>query len=72
MSLTRKDYVMLAQVIAARKLNAKLSAPFGYNERELQIMQNVLDDMAEFLSADLKRDNKAFDRERFLKDCGVM
>jgi len=57
--MTRKDYVMLAEVIN-RSATASTESSFIDFAR-----------MAEDLATELKNDNPRFDRDRFLTACGV-
>lgn len=62
--MTRKDYVMLAEVFAKQKSNAPPSQyVHGWDDA-----RRVL---AEELAATLAADNPRFDRARFLKAAGV-
>jgi hypothetical protein len=57
--MTRKDYVMLAEVI---KRNATSSTESSFIDFAR---------MAEDLATELQNDNPRFDRDRFLTACGV-
>lgn len=60
MSLTRKDYVMLAEVIDGCE---------GYKVATIELIsrRKLADELADKLAAD----NPRFDKVRFLKACGV-
>ena len=70
--MTRKDYELVAGVIAGRVENAKESKHFGYSDRAIEGWIAVLSDLADMMAYELSLDNKAFDRELFLRNCGVM
>ncbi len=59
--MTKKDYETIAKIIA------QVQREF----RGVEDGVNALRDVAVFLASDLERDNPRFDRERFLKACGV-
>lgn len=59
--MTRKDYVMLARVIASHRA--------AYDEGETQLIG--ADSLVERIADALAADNPRFDRARFLKACGV-
>lgn len=66
--MTRKDYVAIAEAIAASKLGeyADLEEAQYYSGREdgvTVVARNIADVM--------QSDNPRFDRSRFLKACGV-
>lgn len=64
--MTRKDYVLIAQCIeGAQKHNPW---PTAAERQGAQLMQRQI---AENLSYAMVHDNPRFDRERFLKACGV-
>lgn len=59
--MTRKDYELIAKTIHATR--------FGHDHDE--DATRGIDAVAEALTTQLKRDNPNFDRERFLRACGV-
>lgn len=59
--MTRKDYVLIAAALADAKLHRAV--------RPDAIIQHSTD--CNYLAAALSQDNPRFDRERFLKACGV-
>lgn len=63
--MTRKDYVMLAETIS--EVLDELTGSFAY-ENVVTIMTIHANKLADRLA----KDNKAFDRTRFLKACGVV
>lgn len=75
MSLTRKDYVMLAQAIKLsadynRTQSERMTASEEYRMSHVDYLvedQSVAINIATLLS----EDNPRFDRERFLTACGV-
>lgn len=64
--MTRKDYELIAAVLADY---APKGLGFINSEREAQIGQwlDMVDDMADALA----KDNPRFDKDRFLRACGV-
>lgn len=71
MSMTRKDYVMLAEVINDRMDNIEHLDTFDWDSKEITAARDAVADLANFLATELWRNNKAFDRDRFLTACGV-
>jgi len=65
--MTRKDYIL----IAARLKIAKADAVRSEDSRAAVDMCDGIDLAAEHLADALATDNPRFDRERFLKACGV-
>ena len=61
--MTRKDYVMIAEVIAKLRVQQRDAGAFANNPS--------LKDVAEELAHALQEDNPRFDRARFLDACGV-
>ena len=61
--MTRKDYVMIAEVI---KTQIELSLKFGEDDSRYGAENIALD-----LATKLSEDNPRFDRARFLSACGV-
>ena len=59
--MTKKDYELIARNIA------QVQREF----RGVEDGINAIRDVAVFIASDLERDNPRFDRERFLKACGV-
>ena len=57
--MTRKDYVMIAEVINRNTASLTESALIDFAR------------MAEDLATELQNDNPRFDRDRFLDACGV-
>lgn len=57
--MTRKDYVMIAEVINRNTVSLTESALIDFAR------------MAEDLATELQNDNPRFDRDRFLTACGV-
>ena len=57
--MTRKDYVMIAEVINRNTVSLTESALIDFAR------------MAEDLATELQNDNPRFDRDRFLDACGV-
>ena len=57
--MTRKDYILIAAAIAAAKIDAMTGAEYARK----CITHNI--------ALALASDNPRFDRERFLKACGV-
>lgn len=60
--MTRKDYELLSEVICIAVFANK------GKDRETRILRILAESMAH----ELGKNNKAFDRELFLKNCGVM
>jgi len=71
MSMTKKDYQLIADVICGRVENAKLSLHFGYTDEDISHALNTLSDLADMMAYELKLDNSKFDRDKFLSACGV-
>lgn len=65
--MTRKHYVMIAQAFADAMLFEDLLAP----EAEMKARKEGVDTAACMVANALAKDNPRFDRERFLKACGV-
>jgi len=59
--MTKKDYEKIAKVIHGQKVRYMFDAQ----------SQAVVYDLAEAIANSLAQDNPRFDRERFLKACGV-
>ena len=66
--MTRKDYVLLAQAIASLRavypqqpIESGRDAGFDHGTKQA----------AQYIAAALASENPRFDRERFLKACGV-
>jgi len=57
--MTRKDYELIAEVFS------------DHNRRYGRRTAAVADELAEDMADALKEDNPRFDRERFLKACGL-
>lgn len=75
MSMSRKDYEVVASAINEVRWEAKTSAP-GEPEVDLSDPQVVgmlmaTRDVAVELAHVFARDNERFDRERFYKACGI-
>lgn len=71
MSMTKKDYEVIAYVINERIENAKLSLHFGYSDEDISHALNTLSDLADMMAYEFSLDNSKFDRDKFLKACGV-
>lgn len=71
MSMTKKDYEAIAYVINGRIENAKLSLHFGYSDEDISHALNTLSDLADMMAYEFSLDNSKFDRDKFLKACGV-
>ena len=69
--MTRHDYETIAQTIKGRVENAEAMHLFGYNDRDKTTANDVLTDLVNFMAQELWRDNKAFDKELFYKNCGL-
>ncbi len=70
-NMTRKDYVLLAEVIKGRADNVRHLDALAWTEAEQKLALDVLADLTDFLSYELSKDNKAFDPQRFIEACGV-
>ena len=57
--MTRRGYELIAEVF---RIHRKM-----YGNRTDSVVKELIDDLAQALS----EDNKAFDRELFLKNCGI-
>lgn len=71
MSMTKKDYEVIAYVINGRIENAKLSLHFGYSDEDISHALNTLSDLADMMAYEFSLDNSKFDRDKFLTACGV-
>ncbi len=67
--MTRKDYVLIAETLLAERMRVIDSREYDDGEREDYETQCERD--ARALADALANDNPRFDRERFLKACGV-
>lgn len=61
--MTRKDYVLIAQVFA---LHMQVATEMGAGDQ-----QETIEDLASEMAHMLQRDNAQFDRDKFLTACGV-
>jgi hypothetical protein len=61
--MTRRDYELVAESIEA-------TVRF-YSRTEALVMQRGANQVAYELADKFAEDNKSFDKQRFLKDCGV-
>lgn len=63
--MTRKDYVLIAGALKSSHVSNTL------NNGNRALYNNGIDNAASLIADALARDNPRFDRERFLKACGV-
>ena len=63
--MTRKDFIMLSSAIR----NAKPKEGVTCSPSLYGVAHRTHRDVAEAIADALARDNRAFDRERFLRDC---
>lgn len=63
--MTKKDYELIAKVIEYN-MPSQIAKPKGYNDR-LEAWTNLLNGLIEAF----EQNNNKFDREKFLKACGV-
>ena len=66
--MTRKDYVLIANRI---KFNLWAVGQLHHTPEQIAPKREALCQLAESLAHDLHEQNPAFDRDRFLRACGV-
>lgn len=71
MSMTKKDYELVAYVINGRVENAKESMHFGYTKEDISHALNTLSDLVDMMAYEFSLDNSKFDQYKFKKACGV-
>ncbi len=72
MSMTKKDYELVAMVIKGQLENNNLLESMGWTPKDRRLSEAVVEDLAHFMAYHLKKQNPKFDRIRFLKACGVL
>ena len=65
--MTKKDYELIASVIATNYLHSHLWSNEDKREGAETAVECIAEDMADMLAAD----NLRFDRNRFLRACGL-
>lgn len=71
MSMTKKDYELIAQVIRDRFENSQLLDRLNFTVKEVEATEATITDLAYYMSSRLAQDNPNFDRKRFLEACGI-
>ena len=66
--MTRKDYILIANSIHQAMEDAKRHDSSSH----VQAAKASINMLAEHIAIDLKRDNPAFNRDRFLNACGCV
>ena len=69
--MTKKDYELIASVIAGWIKNTKNLDKLGWSEGHILTGVSVLEDFAMFLDYRLAQNNPKFNRSKFLKACGI-
>lgn len=67
MSMTKKDYELLANTIKHERMNWKDNSGPVYGNEAVKALGQFAGHLADHLS----RENERFDRDRFLSACGV-
>lgn len=72
MSMTRKHFNGIASAVSeARDRLSRPSVSERYSKAQIKAMDFMVDVVADTLARELRLHNSNFDRERFLKACGV-
>lgn len=71
MGMSSKDYKLIASVLRAHAMCTPSDFFYGDVGYVLRYMENTRRHIAEDLANELAKDNRAFDRKRFLHTCGV-
>lgn len=67
--MTRRDYGLIAEVF---KLDIKFyGEATGYNDPDEMAPINIVKSTAKMMADTLAQDNKAFDIDKFIKNCGI-
>lgn len=72
MSMTKKHYSIVADTIKGRIENAELSFHFGYSKEDIKHATDTLEDLADMMAYELAQYDSKFDKDKFLKACGVI
>lgn len=67
MAMSRKHYTDVAEIVKSNLAAAKIMDTMEEADAAKAILRSVASDLASFF----KRDNSAFDRQRFLTACGL-
>lgn len=70
--MTRKDYELLARVMRDRRNSYALMGALSWTEEEVKTAIDTHADIVKHLANELGADNIRFDKQRFIKDCGVL
>jgi pyrroloquinoline quinone (PQQ) biosynthesis protein C len=70
MSMTRNHFVLIAATIKAQRDDARKSEALE-TDGSLWAVEVALDSLSRDMASTLGRFNPSFDRDRFLKACGV-
>lgn len=66
--MVRRDYELLTNVLKGRRANTWGLDKLGWTGNEITVGISILDDLTDFLASELSRDNKAFDKDKFIND----
>lgn len=65
--MTRKDYVLIAEALREARVDIQCKEP----EEQVQTLKDGVSYAADWIADALAGENPRFDRNRFLKACGV-
>lgn len=69
--MRRIDYELLARVMRDRRNDYALMGVLSWTEEEVKTAVNTHADIVKHLANELGAVNIRFDKQRFIKDCGV-
>lgn len=67
--MNRKEYMIIADVIRGRKINATESKHFGYSDKEIEGWLAVINDLQDMMEYELAQNYSNFDRVKFREAC---
>lgn len=70
MTMTKKDYELIANVINGRLVNSQALKHFSYTDDDISLMRATLKDLTFFMASELGNNDPKFDRKRFTEGCG--